>query len=90
MPALHVCTLPSRSFVLSCLVVSPAAVRESDAERDASAASSAGDDDGTVIGLSFALGLTLVIIGALAVWKIRVRNNSRRLMDDMEDDMGGF
>ena len=39
--------------------------------------------EGIVIGLSLALGLTLVVIGALAVWKFRVRKNARRLMEDM-------
>lgn len=45
-----------------------------------------GTDDsseGLVIGLSVALGLTLVVIGALAAYKIRVRKNARRLMEDM-------
>lgn len=41
--------------------------------------------DGLVIGLSLALGFTLVVIGALAVYKFRVRKNARRLMEDMGD-----
>lgn len=41
------------------------------------------DNQGIVIGLSLALGLTLVVIGALAVWKFKVRKNARRLMEDM-------
>lgn len=45
--------------------------------------SSSDDNQGIVIGLSLALGLTLVVIGALAVWKFRVRKNARRLMEDM-------
>ena len=46
------------------------------------------DNQGIVIGLSLALGLTLVVIGALAVWKFRVRKNARRLMEDMgESDL---
>jgi len=44
---------------------------------------SGSDNQGIVIGLSLALGLTLVVIGALAVWKFRVRKNARRLMEDM-------
>ena len=52
---------------------------------DSSASRSSDSNEGIVIGLSLALGLTLVVIGALAVWKIRVRRNARRLMDDMGD-----
>lgn len=52
--------------------------------RGADSGSSDGND-GIVIGLSLALGLTLVVIGALAVWKFRVRKNARRLMEDMGD-----
>ncbi|CAN0357500.1 unnamed protein product [Ectocarpus sp. 12 AP-2014] len=44
---------------------------------------SSSDNQGIVIGLSLALGVTLVVIGALAVWKFRVRKNARRLMEDM-------
>eukprot|EP00903_Cladosiphon_okamuranus_P014004 g13023.t1 len=50
-----------------------------------STGSSSDDNQGIVIGLSLALGLTLVVIGALAVWKFRVRKNARRLMEDMGD-----
>lgn len=50
-------------------------------DRDISSGSDS--SDGIVIGLSLALGLTLVVIGALAVWKFRVRKNARRLMEDM-------
>lgn len=46
---------------------------------------SSDDNSGIVIGLSLALGLTLVVIGALAVWKFKVRKNARRLMEDMGD-----
>lgn len=50
---------------------------------DGSIDSSSDDNQGVVIGLSLALGLTLVVIGALAVWKFKVRKNARRLMEDM-------
>eukprot|EP00752_Nemacystus_decipiens_P011906 g10557.t1 len=50
---------------------------------DRSVDSGSDDNQGIVIGLSLALGLTLVVIGALAVWKFRVRKNARRLMEDM-------
>lgn len=48
---------------------------------------SSGDSQSTVVGLSLALGFTLVVIGALAVWKFRVRKQARRLMDDMDDQV---
>lgn len=47
--------------------------------------SSSDGNTGIVVGLSLALGLTLVVIGALAVWKFKVRKNARRLMEDMGD-----
>ncbi|CAM9104670.1 unnamed protein product [Laminaria digitata] len=50
---------------------------------DSGIGSGSDSSDGIVIGLSLALGLTLVVIGALAVWKFRVRKNARRLMEDM-------
>lgn len=46
---------------------------------------SSDQNQNVIIGLSFALGLTLVVIGALAVYKFRVRKNARRLMEDMGD-----
>ncbi|CAN0394289.1 unnamed protein product [Pylaiella littoralis] len=58
-----------------------AASRASDGDTD----SSSSDNQGIVIGLSLALGLTLVVIGGLAVWKVKVRKNARRLMEDMGD-----
>eukprot|EP00752_Nemacystus_decipiens_P002934 g2729.t1 len=59
-----------------------------DATGDAAGADSgsSGDNSGTILFLSLALGGTLVVIGALAVWKIRVRKQARRLMDDMDDN----
>lgn len=53
----------------------------------ADSGSSGGSSQGTVVFLSLALGFTLVVIGALAVWKVRVRKNARRLMDDMDDQV---
>lgn len=50
-----------------------------------SKSSSDDSNQSVIIGLSLALGLTLVVIGALAVYKIRVRKNARRLMEDMGD-----
>lgn len=50
-------------------------------DRDTDTGSS--DNQGIVVGLSLALGLTLVVIGGLAVWKFKVRKNARRLMEDM-------
>ncbi|CAM9181705.1 unnamed protein product [Hapterophycus canaliculatus] len=58
---------------------------EIDGASDSRSSGSSDDNSGIVIGLSLALGLTLVVIGALAVWKFKVRKNARRLMEDMGD-----
>lgn len=38
-----------------------------------------------IIGLSVALGCTLVVTAALAAYKISARRNARRLMEEMRD-----
>ena len=65
---------PPLVCLFSCFVISGS---------DRGGGSGSDSSDGIVIGLSLALGLTLVVIGALAVWKFRVRKNARRLMEDM-------
>ena len=47
--------------------------------------SNSSGNQGVIIGLSIALGVTLAVIAGLAAYKFRVKKNARRLMEDMGD-----